>query len=104
MKLLRDQYVPERSVDSKNKWLMSLAAYNAGPGNLAAFRKIAKDAGLRKDIWFNNVEYGASRKVGRQTVQYVSNIYKYYVAYKLITERQQDQNSAMEKLEGRGNH
>lgn len=104
MKLLRDQYVPESSVDSKNKWLMSLAAYDAGPGNLAAFREIAKDAGLSQDIWFNNVEYGASRKVGRQTVQYVSNIYKYYVAYKLVTERQQDQNSAMEKLEGRGSH
>jgi hypothetical protein len=29
----------------------------------------------------------ASEKIGRETVQYVSNIYKYYVAYTLILEQ-----------------
>jgi membrane-bound lytic murein transglycosylase MltF len=64
MKFLREQYVNEPGIDSKNQLLMSLAAYNAGPGNLASFRKIVKDSGLNPDIWFNNVEYGASRNVG----------------------------------------
>ncbi len=33
---------------------------------------------LDPDIWFDNVEIVAARQIGRETVQYVSNIYKYY--------------------------
>ena len=36
------------------------------------------------NIWFRNVEIIAARRVGRETVQYVSNIYKYYIAYRSI--------------------
>ena len=32
-------------------------------------------------IWFDNVENGAAAIVGQETVQYVRNIYKYYVSY-----------------------
>ena len=39
------------------------------------------------DVWFGNVEVVAAREIGRETVQYVSNIYKYYVAYRLIADR-----------------
>jgi hypothetical protein len=39
--------------------------------------------GLDPNIWFQNVEVAASRIVGRETVQYVANIYKYYVTYHL---------------------
>jgi len=35
-------------------------------------------------LWFNNVERVAAARVGQETVRYVRNIYKYYVAYKLI--------------------
>ena len=35
------------------------------------------------DKWFSNVEVAAGKIVGRETVQYVANIYKYYIAYKL---------------------
>jgi hypothetical protein len=39
----------------------------------------------------------ASEKIGRETVTYVSNIYKYYVAYTLVmdsmTERQKQKES-----------
>ena len=31
-----------------------------------------------------NVERIASERIGRETVTYVSNIYKYYIAYRLI--------------------
>ena len=45
-------------------------------------------------MWFNNVERIASERIGRETVTYVSNIYKYYVAYRLamdeIEQRKQD--------------
>jgi len=40
--------------------------------------------GLDPNIWFRNVEIVAAKRIGRETVQYVSNIYKYYISYKLI--------------------
>jgi len=43
--------------------------------------------GLNPNIWFRNVEVVAAKRIGRETVQYVSNIYKYYISYKLITEK-----------------
>ena len=63
-------------------------AYNAGPGNLRRFRREAEKMGLDPNIWFNNVEQAAARIVGQETVQYVGNIYKYYVAYALAEKRQ----------------
>ena len=44
--------------------------------------------GYNPNLWFNNVEIIASAEIGREFVQYVSNIYKYYLAYKMVTERQ----------------
>ena len=43
--------------------------------------------GLNPNVWFGNVERVASERIGRETVTYVSNIFKYYVAYRLITEQ-----------------
>ena len=36
------------------------------------------------NVWFRNVEVVAAKRIGRETVQYVSNIYKYFLAYKLV--------------------
>jgi membrane-bound lytic murein transglycosylase MltF len=66
---------------------MAFAAYNAGPGNLRKMRRLAEKSGLKTNVWFQNVEIGAARLVGNETVQYVSNIYKYYTAYKLVKAR-----------------
>jgi membrane-bound lytic murein transglycosylase MltF len=66
--------------------LMTLAAYNAGPTRIAGLRKRAASEGLDPNRWFGNVELMVAKDVGEQTVQYVSNIYKYYVAYKLTLE------------------
>lgn len=83
LRRLTDRYLDDPGLDQKNKTLMAFAAYNAGPGNLRKFRLLAEKSGLDKNVWFNNVEIAAARVVGRETVDYVSNIYKYYVAYKL---------------------
>lgn len=91
LKHLRDTYINEPGISERNRTLMAFAAYNAGPGNLRAFRQIAKESGLNPNVWFNNVELGAAKKVGRETVQYVSNIYKYFISYNLITQRSQAQ-------------
>jgi membrane-bound lytic murein transglycosylase MltF len=61
-------------------------------------RSEAARRGLDPNIWFGNVEQVASEKLGRETVTYVSNIYKYYIAYHLINEQQQRRNAARSAL------
>ena len=86
LRLLADKYLNDPDLTPVNRTLMAFAAYNAGPGNLRKFRRLAEKSGKDPDVWFQNVEYGAARIVGRETVNYVSNIYKYYLAYKLAVE------------------
>lgn len=80
---LRSRHVNQPGLDEVDRTLMTFAAYNAGAGNLRKFRRKAAAMGLDPDVWFENVEVGAARIVGAETVNYVSNIYKYYVAYSL---------------------
>ena len=71
-------------MDMVNKGLFSFASYNAGPKKIKDLRQTALERGLDSNIWFQNVERIAAEAIGRETVQYVQNIYKYYIAYKLI--------------------
>ena len=87
MRLLVDKYLSDPAIDEKNRTLMAFAAYNAGPTNLRRFRAVAAKSGLDPNVWFGNVEHGAASVVGRETVEYVANIYVYYVAYRLAVER-----------------
>lgn len=87
MRFMMDQYFKDSKLDRINKGLFAFASYNAGPNKVARLRKQASDEGLDPDKWFNNVELIAGREIGAETVTYVSNIYKYFVAYKLVTER-----------------
>jgi len=80
-------YAPENNMDKLNRMLFTLASYNAGPRKIARMRKLASKMGLNPNLWFNNVELAAAQKIGRETVQYVGNIYKYYIAYRLVAER-----------------
>ena len=82
-----DTYLNDPAIDERNRLLLGLAAYNAGPGNLRKIRKKTTAMGLDRNVWFDNVERGAAQVIGRETVQYVSNIYKYYLAYLLVEER-----------------
>lgn len=84
---LNETYLADGKPKPLDRMLLTLAAYNAGPGNLRKFRRTASEMGLNPDIWFGNVENGAAKVVGRETVQYVANIYKYYVAYSMYSER-----------------
>ena len=83
MRHIADTYFNDEKLDPLNKTLMAFASYNAGPSRIARLRKKAAAEGLDPDLWFGNVELVVAKDVGQQTVQYVSNIYKYYVAYKL---------------------
>jgi len=80
---LEDKYFNDPKIDRLNKTLFVFASYNAGPNRIAKLRKEATDMGLDPNVWFNNVEVVAAKEIGQETVTYVANIYKYYVAYKL---------------------
>ncbi len=77
----------ESGLDELNRAFFTFAAYNAGPAKVAKLRREAKKMGLDPNVWFNNVEVVAAKRIGRETVQYVSNILKYYVAYKMLSEK-----------------
>jgi len=82
--VLVHEYFADPQIDSFNRTLFAFAAYNAGPTRIAALRRDAQQAGLDPSSWFNNVERVAAQRVGHETVQYVANIYKYYVSYALL--------------------
>ncbi len=84
MRFMIDRYYEDEPMDNLNKALMTFASYNAGPGRVRQLRREAKERGLDPNVWFGNVERVASERIGRETVTYVSNIFKYYVAYKLL--------------------
>jgi membrane-bound lytic murein transglycosylase MltF len=88
-RFMMDQFYKDEPMDELNKGLMTLASYNAGPGRLRQLRSETARRGLDPNKWFGNVERVVSERVGRETVQYVSNIYKYYVAYRLVLDRDQ---------------
>jgi membrane-bound lytic murein transglycosylase MltF len=84
LRFIADRYYKDEPMDRLNKGLFSVASYNAGPARIADLRKKAARMGLDPNTWFGNVEVVAAREIGRETVQYVANIYKYYVSYTLI--------------------
>jgi membrane-bound lytic murein transglycosylase MltF len=94
MRFMMDEYFKGESLDPLNKGLMTFAAYNAGPGRLRQLRREAGQRGLNPNVWFGNVERVASERIGRETVTYVSNIYKYYVAYRLLSAHFEQQQGA----------
>ena len=98
MRFMIDQYFAKEPMDKLNKGLFAFAAYNAGPARIQSLRKEAEKKGLDPNKWFNNVEIVASQRIGRETVTYVSNIYKYYIAYTLATEDMQERRKAREEV------
>jgi membrane-bound lytic murein transglycosylase MltF len=98
MRFMMDQYFKDDPMDNLNKGLMTFAAYNAGPGRLKQLRNETAKRGLDPNIWFGNVERVASERIGRETVTYVSNIYKYYVTYKLISAQRDRREAAKAQL------
>jgi membrane-bound lytic murein transglycosylase MltF len=100
MRFMMDQYFKDDSMDDLNKGLMTFASYNAGPGRIRQLRKEAAERGLNPNVWFGNVEQIASERIGRETVTYVSNIYKYYIAYRLIMEQAARRDAAKAAIKG----
>lgn len=98
MAQLTDRYFYDASFDEQNRNLFAFASYNAGPGNISMVRTRAMKEGFNPDVWFNNVEYVAASMIGQETVCYVRNIFKYYVAYKLAQQTEVERAQAIERL------
>jgi membrane-bound lytic murein transglycosylase MltF len=99
IRFMVDKYFANEPMDDTNKLLFAFAAYNAGPGRIHSLREEAAKKGLDPNVWFANVEFVAAARVGMETVTYVSNIYKYYVAYKLVAEQKEEREKTRQRLE-----
>jgi membrane-bound lytic murein transglycosylase MltF len=93
-----DHYYGKEPMTKLDKALFAFASYNAGAGRIAQLRKEAAKRGLDPNVWFHNVEYVAADKIGPETVTYVANIYKYYIAYRLILESRAAKEETLEKI------
>lgn len=74
---LRNRYFDDPELDMIDRWLFTLAAYNAGPARINRYRRRAESMGLDPNRWFRHVEQVSNG----ETRQYVSNIFKYYISY-----------------------
>ena len=98
MRFMMDRYYADEPMDDLNKALMTFASYNAGPGRIRQLRRETEKRGLDPNLWFNNVERVASERIGRETVTYVSNIYKYYITYRLVNDQRERRAAAKVEL------
>lgn len=83
-----DTYFDDPGIDRLNRAFFVFASYNAGPNRIARLREEAQRQGLDPNLWFSNVETVVAKRVGREPVQYVANIYKYYLAYQMLAARE----------------
>ena len=100
MDLLLSRYFSDANFSEGNRPLFAFASYNAGPANVRKARRAAERRGLDPNRWFNNVEIVVAQQIGTETTTYVRNIYKYYVAYKLMLEAEETARKAREQAGG----
>jgi membrane-bound lytic murein transglycosylase MltF len=96
LRFVMDTFFPDTKMDPFNRTMFAFASYNAGPARIAKLRRQAASRGLDPDQWFDQVERVVAERVGRETVQYISNILKYYVVYRRIAELQARKGRAIE--------
>jgi membrane-bound lytic murein transglycosylase MltF len=89
MAWIRNTYFDDPELDGFNQTALAFASYNAGPNRVRGLRRKAETRGLDRNVWFDNVELIAAEEIGRETVDYVANIYKYYVAFSLSQQLQE---------------
>jgi membrane-bound lytic murein transglycosylase MltF len=100
MRFMIDRYFADEPMDQLDKGLFAFAAYNCGPGRVQSLRREAAKKGYDPNKWFQNVEVIASQRIGHETVTYVANVYKYYIAYKLVEEAAAERKKAREEVKG----
>jgi membrane-bound lytic murein transglycosylase MltF len=86
LRWLQDTFFDDEAIDPLDRTLLSLAAYNAGPGGVQRAQEMAVEMGLDPNVWFENVEVAIQQAVSREPTVYVRNIFKYYVSYRLLAD------------------
>jgi membrane-bound lytic murein transglycosylase MltF len=99
IRFMVNKYFANEPMTDTNKLLFAFASYNAGPSRVKALRMEAGQKGLDPNVWTDNVERVAAARIGMGAVSYVANIYKYYVAYKLIEEHNEQKARTLEELQ-----
>jgi len=99
---IRDQYFTGPELTEVDRFAFTWAAYNAGPNKVKKMRARAETMKLDPNKWFQNVEYATLRIVGQETVNYVANIYKYYIAYALSRELLNEKAVRLQAFEASG--
>ena len=95
---LRDRYFGNPTLAPEDRMAFSWAAYNAGPTRVERMREKAEKMGLDPDRWYGNVEHAALTMVGQETVNYVRNVYKYYLTYSSLLDRDEQRRTFMDKV------
>jgi membrane-bound lytic murein transglycosylase MltF len=104
IRFMVDKYFANEPMTDTNKLLFAFAAYNAGPGRVHALRMEAAQKGLDPNVWVDNVEMIAAARIGMETVNYVANIYKYYIAYKLVAQQEEERSKDLQQLQSKPNN
>jgi membrane-bound lytic murein transglycosylase MltF len=99
LRYLEGSYFGHEPMDPLVRAFFAFAAYNAGPGRVHELRREAKERGLDPNRWLKNAEYVAAEKIGRETVTYVANILKYYIAYRLASEEEAERARVLQREE-----
>ena len=94
LNFLRTRYFNSPEIKPADRIYFSWAAYNAGPARIYKIRQETVKRGFNPNKWFFNVENIASEIIGKETVDYVSNINKYFVAYQLYFDIYQQRTKA----------
>jgi membrane-bound lytic murein transglycosylase MltF len=103
MRFMIDQYYEDEPMTDLDKALFAFASYNAGARRVAQLRREAEKRGLDPNVWFRNVEDVAEEKIGHETVTYVGNIYKYYIAYRLIEDALEERQKQIDSTKSNAN-
>ena len=98
LRFLMDRYFDAAAMDELDRWFFGLAAYNAGPARVARLRNQAAAEGYDRNVWFDNVEIVAGRRIGRETTSYVGNIFKYFLGYHLIQTQESERKARLDGL------
>ncbi len=102
LRYIVDNFFDDPAIDEVNRTLFAFASYNAGPNRIQRLRKEAAGMGFDPALWFGNVEVVVAKEVGREPVQYVSNIYKYYTVYSMLQDQREIKEELKEKMRDGG--
>ncbi len=95
---LRDNYYADPVYSTDDRINFTLAAYNAGPTKIRQLQREAKRLGLDPFKWFYNVELVARRRIGQETVNYVSRVRKTRTAIRMLYTLEQQKRQLRQQL------